>query len=204
MPFRSNLELSLRLLLATVLGGSFVLLLGPWILHALQPVFEVVFSLLQPDVLANISLTQGPVSSAIITASTYSLHGIAINGHIVVAANSPLIAVTTEAPHALLPASILLAGLLFWPAHRGEYLARVVWGLTFLLALLCLMTPLLLAGRVEIYLLDQMSQAGVTPHPFHSPLLIWMVFSEMGGRWLLPILLVVACNALSRRPALAR
>lgn len=197
MPFRSVRELSLRLLAAGVVGSGFALLAGPWLLHQLLPVFEVLFGLVQPGVLANFSMADGPTTASLITASAYSSHGLLVNGQLIATAESPLIAVTTETAHALLPAAIFLTALLFWPAPKGQRLTRAAWGIGGLLTLLCLTTPFLLAARVEMYIDDQTLQAGGQSHPFHSPLLLWMILSEMGGRWLLSIVLAIACIRLS-------
>ncbi|MFX7934455.1 hypothetical protein ABTK33_20430, partial [Acinetobacter baumannii] len=76
MPFRSARELTLRLLISGVLGTTIALLAGPWLLALLMPVFEVMFGLAQPGLLANFSMTTGAAGSSLVTASAYSIHGL--------------------------------------------------------------------------------------------------------------------------------
>ena len=63
----------------------------------------------------------------------------------------------------------------------------------------CLTTPLYLAGRVEMLIMQAAAAREMPAAPFHSSLVLWAVFTEMGGRWLLPIVLAVISIRLGRQ-----
>jgi len=93
---------------------------------------------------------------------------------------------------------LLVTGIATWPfAGRREALLRVLLAAVALPVVLALTTPVLLVGRVQMWLVELAVQhrAG-----FHEPSVVtFMIFMESGGRWLVPLVLAVASTALSYR-----
>lgn len=98
----------------------------------------------------------------------------------------------TNVEHILVPLVLLFTVVICWPVtrwkHRGVLL---LLSLPAALLSLVLTTPYLLVGKVEGLLQDQAQQVGVIRD---KPLYLdWMLFTEVGGRWLLPICLGLIC-----------
>ena len=58
-------------------------------------------------------------------------------------------------------------------------------------------TPIQLLGNLEIGFINAAMAAGFTREP--SWILNWMLLTEGGARWLIPVLVGVACGAMVRR-----
>jgi hypothetical protein len=87
---------------------------------------------------------------------------------------------------------IELSVLLVWPvnAWRERFLLLLL-GLVTSMIVLAATAPFVLIGNLEIYLQEMAVQAQVKrPEPWT---LTWMIFSEMGGRWLLPLVAAMLC-----------
>lgn len=98
----------------------------------------------------------------------------------------------TNLAHVLVPPVIVFAVIASWPQPN---LRRRLLGLILAVPLasiaVVLTTPLLLAARVETLVLDHAQAAGVVRDP--SWLVHWMIWAEGGGRWLLALVLALAC-----------
>lgn len=92
--------------------------------------------------------------------------------------------------HMLLPVVLLYTVLGAWP--QPDWRRRMVVmlaGVPGALLALALTAPFLLAGKIEMLLLERAAAMGV---PRAEPgLLRWMLFTEGGGRWLLAIVLAL-------------
>jgi len=153
----------------------------------------------QPDFQATFALSQGGTGE-IITATAQTIVGVAVAPGLYLPPATRLNTVWTELVHALVPAAILLAGLLAWPLGRPREIPwRAALGLPSVFVVFCLTTPLYLAGRVEMLIMQAAAAREMPAAPFHSPLVLWAVFTEMGGRWLLPIVLAVISIRLGRQ-----
>jgi hypothetical protein len=98
----------------------------------------------------------------------------------------------THLMHTLVPMVIELSVLLVWPvnAWRERFLLLLL-GLVTSMIVLAATAPFVLIGNLEIYLQEMAVQAQVKrPEPWT---LTWMIFSEMGGRWLLPLVAAMLC-----------
>lgn len=98
----------------------------------------------------------------------------------------------TNIEHILVPLILLFTVVICWPVSRWKHR-----GILLLLSLpaaalsLLLTTPFLLVGKVEGLLQDQATQVGIVRE---KPIYLdWMLFTEVGGRWLLPICLGLIC-----------
>jgi hypothetical protein len=108
----------------------------------------------------------------------------------------------TNLEHVLVPPVLVLTALLAWPARdlRQRLLLLVLAAPAAVLSLL-LTTPLLLAGKIEVLLLERAAGMGLARTP--SWVTHWMLFTEGGGRWLLALVLALVCVLLAR-PAVAQ
>ena len=92
--------------------------------------------------------------------------------------------------HMLLPVVLMYTVLAAWP--QPDWRRRTVVmlaGVPGALLALALTTPFLMAGKIEMLLLERAAAMGV---PRAEPgLLRWMLFTEGGGRWLLAIVLAL-------------
>ncbi|MCG8668317.1 MAG: hypothetical protein MI867_02805 [Pseudomonadales bacterium] len=102
----------------------------------------------------------------------------------------------TELIHNLVPVVIMLTGLLSWPLRSlKERLLYLSLGLPALFIVIALTVPTLLLGHVQAIALsaaENMAQIEITK-PF---IMQWVIFLEVGGRWLLPIVALAICLAL--------
>ena len=97
--------------------------------------------------------------------------------------------------HALVPIVILFTVILTWPAsclkQRLYFLAISIPALLFISATT---VPIQLLGQLEIGFQNAALKAGLSrEEPF---VLTWMLLTEGGGRWLLPVLTGLASCAL--------
>ena len=90
--------------------------------------------------------------------------------------------------HMLLPVVLLYTVLGAWPQPDGRRrIVVMLAGVPGALLAVALTTPFLLAGKIEMLLLERSAAMGV---PRAEPgILRWMLFTEGGGRWLLAIVL---------------
>ncbi|UOA07168.1 hypothetical protein [Methylobacter sp. S3L5C] len=100
--------------------------------------------------------------------------------------------------HLLVPLVIEMSVLLVWPVQNWtqRYLLIILSLLTAALVIM-LTLPSLLLGKLEISF-QNIALTGQNPRPV--PWFVeWMVFCEMGGRWLLAIAAAWLCIQLQRR-----
>jgi len=103
----------------------------------------------------------------------------------------------THLLHTLVPAVIELAAVFAWPVTRlPERLVGILLGLITAIAVIALTAPFVLIGTIEISLQEWVANSGgQRPEPWP---LTWMLFCEMGGRWLLAVLAAAASIQLAR------
>jgi hypothetical protein len=99
--------------------------------------------------------------------------------------------------HVLVPAVLLLGLLGAWPAWSiKEFTVRLSLGALAAVGVLGAVVPLTLAGKFSLWLVDTTARS---PTPFQGDWLIHLlIFSEMGGRWLIPIVVGIACIGIAR------
>jgi hypothetical protein len=190
-----------RLIGACIRASLLLLVCGDRLICPLLPPFETVFRLAKPGFDALFHIEVSPDGHQIITASAYTTVAVALDATHSIAPFTHLDqTVYVDLVHALIPPVILLTGLLAWPfTGFREILQRTLLGLLGLFLTLCLTTPLYLAGLVETVVTDLAHADGVKTSTYPSPLRMWMIFTELGGLWLLPIVLATVCIGLSRR-----
>jgi hypothetical protein len=98
--------------------------------------------------------------------------------------------------HALTPLVIFFALVLSWPGSFKALVLRVVMGVPVGIVLLSAILPCLLVSHIEgvFHSALQTVAKKEMPMPF---IMTWVIFMEMGGVWLLPIMGALGCVAVT-------
>lgn len=96
----------------------------------------------------------------------------------------------TNLSHALVPLVILVTVAIAWPGRLELRVRRFLAALPMIALVSSLTTPFLLAGKVQMFLMDLAARNGSQRDG--GLLVEWLIFTETGGRWLLPLLLAAA------------
>jgi hypothetical protein len=187
---RNLFKVSLRLL-AAWLGLSILgFLIGKEIISFLLPFISWVFGLIEPGISPLLSIQQHDGNEVIHLAATI-VHPLRISPSILIPEGIELTAAGSLV-HALVPIVILLSLVIAWPAEGlRERSVLLLLSLPAALITVALTTPFLLAGRIEIMFSEIAFQRG---DQREEPLAVtWLLFTEGGGRWILPIVMAICC-----------
>jgi hypothetical protein len=193
---QSALRLSLRVLL-TWAGLAVVLLIGGRVLlTAMLPLFNVFIDLMQPDFVPSLEIARD-ADGWVVRLRPLIAKAIAVGPGTIIPPGTRLDWFSTSLDHTLVPILLFFTALLSWPTTSArEWGLRVLTGLPALLVVLLLSAPILLIGRVQMWLTELAVRNGA---PFHEPAWVtFMIFMESGGRWLLPLVAAVACISAGR------
>jgi hypothetical protein len=167
---------------------------GKQMVLACLPLFEVVIDLVQSDFAPALDVV-GFRAGAELRMSAILLRNVPLDHTRYLETASHIDYTTMNVFHVLVPAVLLLGILGAWPIRTVKDLAmRVVFGALALIGVLGMTTAFTLAGRFKIWLVE--ATIG-SPAPVHEDWLVqWVMFSELGGRWLIPIAIGIACVAV--------
>ncbi|MES2821999.1 MAG: hypothetical protein V4732_00255 [Pseudomonadota bacterium] len=187
-------QITLRLIIVWLLVSIFLFYFGEWIIHGLLAYLRFCVNLLGHNYTAELSIDNsvtGKIISlmAIATDDIYRLEipiapkGTAFTGQVTLA-------------HALVPTVILFTILFSWFTTRNRFITQIIVGMPMALLILTLTTPMLLSSHVEqvFHTAAQNYVGKELPMPF---IMEWVVFMEMGGVWLLPIIGAFLCIKIS-------
>lgn len=189
------LKLSFRLLVAWLALSLIGIMIGEQLITLLLPFFSDIINAMSSRYSHALSLTNlngramieitARLTQAIRATNTLAL----TPGETVTAA--------IDVWHVLVPLVILFSLLIALPTRRArESLQRLLLAMPVALIILAFNTPALLAGHIEMQLSRFIQNVGGIPN---DPFLIrWVVFMEMGGRWLLPIVGAASCVMMSK------
>lgn len=177
---------SWRLILAWLLLSACILFQGERLTRPLLPFVSYVISMIQSDYRAILKINSDEPGLIQMQATTRrSIPSI-------IAAEERLIT-GTHITHALVPLMIFFSILWSWPVEN--YQKRVVLlllGVPLSFSIVALTVPFQLSGNVE--LLFQHFAEYYKVKKESTFILSWFIFLEVGGRWLLPIVLaVISC-----------
>jgi len=100
--------------------------------------------------------------------------------------------------HTLVPLIILLCTLIAFPLKNlRQTLALCAMAIPAVLLVSAVTTPIQLLGNLEIGFINAAVAAGFNREP--SWILDWMLLTEGGARWLIPVLVGIACGGIVRR-----
>jgi TRAP-type uncharacterized transport system fused permease subunit len=193
---RSLVRFTLRLLVVYLVVTLVVLLAGRRLLEIALPAMEVAVNVLQQDFSGSLAMVQRE-RDWVIEMQPMTVRFIPLGNEISVRQFRPLPRCFTHVDHTLVPIVLLLTALIAWPTRkRREAVVRVVLGGAAAAFLLFASAPLLLVGQAQLALVGlAKANGGSMSEPM---LLTLMIFMETGGRWLLPIVLAVACIGIAR------
>ena len=188
LSFKGLLAWSLLAALGWYFGGT----LG----QCLLPVFNFIINQASPDYASWLKLVPEQHDFSI-QLSAIVLHPIRLGDQQWLTAGQELTA-GTHLMHTLVPMVIELSVLLVWPVKVWpERFVLLMLGLVTSIIVLGVTAPFILMGNLEIYLQELAEQAKVKrPEPWT---LTWMIFSEMGGRWILSIIAACLCIRLQQK-----
>lgn len=168
---------------------------GNTLIEALLPYYEYVAQQANPNYQPTMRIVEGDVDNVSLAGT--ALKSIPITPQQALPAGRTIESSITVL-HALVPLVILLTIIIAWPVESSKQ--RIILLLLSVPALLfvsALTAPIQLLGQLEIGFLNAAMQYGVVREK--SWILNWMLFTEGGGRWLIPLLTGVSCGGIVRR-----
>jgi hypothetical protein len=184
MNRRDLIVLTLKGLLAWLFLSGLAWYGGSWLGQSLLPLIKAVIMSMTSDISPGLTLEQSN-SDFSIELSAWVLKPIYINASQFIPQGTELKS-STHLLHNLVPLVIEGSILLVWPVHSwSQRLILMAFGLLTATFVIMATLPALLLGQLEISFQD----AAVTgKNPRMVPWFVdWMVFSELGGSWLLAI-----------------
>lgn len=185
-----------RFVLSWVLVGGFFYFCGAFILQAVLPWLQWIANGLGEHQQVQLSMGNGGKHRVINIVATLSAdiyqynYPIAPKGTVLRAAGTLV--------HALTPLVILFSLLLAWPGSLRALILRTLLSLPASLIILSLSLPFLLVGHIQSSLFNALQNVAQREMPM--PLILhWVMFMEMGGLWLMPLVLAISCIAAAPR-----
>lgn len=189
-------KILVRLIVSGIMSSVGMFLLGKSIVTACIPLFEVIIELAQSDFIPVLEVS-GAGDSTQLRMSAIILHDIFLKNMQVIPTATHLTGKAQSLAHVLVPPTLLLCILAAWPVIGIKaILTRLAAGLVAMIAVMAFITPLTLVGLFQIGLLDATEGGPIAlgANWFAN----WVLFTEGGGRWLIPIALGIACVAPHR------
>lgn len=196
MKQRELLILILKGLLAWLTLSGLVWYVGGGLATLLFPLLKAVISTMMPEISPGLKLVQAQLDYSL-ELSAWTLRPIYLNADHFIPPGTELKS-SVHVLHALVPLVIEGFILLVWPVQRGAQRCLLL-ALGLLTAVLVIMAilPTHFLGQMEISFQD-IAVTGSNPRPV--PWLVeWMVFCEIGGRWLLGIMAACLCIQAQRK-----
>jgi len=183
----SLLRLSVSVLLVWSLLSVAGVFLGRYAIAPLMPVVSMVsYALASSYTPMLVSSEKDIVMTAYVNEPIYIHDNLTLNPGAKMTAQADLM-------HVLVPQILLFTVLCVWPVGSWrERLTLLAMGLPASLAIAGLTVPFLLAGKIDVMLIEDARRAG-EDYGTHF-LAGWMVVSESGGRWLLPLIMASLCG----------
>ena len=186
---KQPLKIAAKLLLAWIVLSALGYFYGQHLIDLMLPLMRGFAQNITDDFYINLAWQEENSRMLMIEANfgipKMSIQALGINPGATVSAG-------TNIEHILVPLILLFLLVLCWPLttlkQRGLLL---LLSLPAALITLLMTTPFLLVGKVESLLQEQASAMRVVREK--PAYLDWMLFTEVGGRWLLPISLGLLC-----------
>jgi hypothetical protein len=186
-----------RTLIACATVSVAILLGQRALITALLPYFDIVIRLLQSDFVASLRIAEVK-GQWMIQMTPFLLRAVPLTDQLALRSFVELPPFFVGVTHALVPVVLLIAAIASWPfASYRDAITRVVLAIVSVPLVLASTTPLLLAGRLQMWIIELAMQHGAGSR--EPALVTAMIFMESGGRWLLPLMLAVASVVISHR-----
>jgi len=189
------IALTVRALLAWLALSAFGILFANVLGDSLLPLLEFVIRLVTQDYAPALKLLPEHHDFQIVL-SGLLMRPLYLTESLVIRPGTELTA-QTHLLHTLVPAVIDLSVVLAWPVTGWpERLVGILLGLITAIAVIAVTAPFVLIGTIEISFQEWVVDSGSRrPEPWP---LTWMLFCEMGGRWLLAVLAAFASIHVAR------
>jgi hypothetical protein len=198
MNRRDIIFLILKGLLAWLVLSGLVLYFGEWLVKSLFPLLKATIMLMTSELSPSLKLVNATQSQldVSIELSAKVLHPIYLNAGQFIPPGIDLLA-SAHLLHVLVPLVIEGIILLVWPVQGwSQRLWLLLLGLLTAVLVVMAILPAQLLGTLEISF-QNVALMGKVPRS--APWFVtWMVFCEMGGRWLLGIVAAGLCIQLQR------
>lgn len=198
MSRRELFVLTLKGLLAWLVLSGLILYFGEWLAKGLFPLLKAVMISMAPDLSPSLNLLKSAQSQLdySIELSAWVLQPIYLNANQFIPPPTVLKS-SAHLLHSFVPMVIEGSILLIWPVqHWRQRLWLLGSGLLAAVLVIMATLPAQLLGKLEISFQD-IAESGINPR--QVPWFVdWMVFCELGGRWLLGIAAAWLCIQLQR------
>jgi hypothetical protein len=198
MNRRDLIFLTLKGLLAWLVLSFLVWYFRGWLGESLFPLIEAVMMWITPELSPSLKLVKSAQAhfDYSIELSAWVLRPIYVNASQFIPPGTDLKS-SVHLLHSFVPLVIEGAILLVWPVQRwSQRLLLIALGLLTGILVVMAILPAQILGNLEISFQD-VALTGKNPRPV--PWFVdWMVFCEMGGRWLLAIAAAWLCIQLQR------
>jgi hypothetical protein len=197
MNRREHMFLTLKILLAWLILSSLVWYFGEWIGKGLFPFLKAVIMTMTSEISPSLNLVKSSSQPDYsIELSAWVLRPIYLNAGQFIAPGTELKS-SAHLLHALVPLVIEGVIVLVWPVqHRSQRCLLIALGLLTAVMVVMVTVPAQLLGKLELSFQDV---ALTGKNPRIEPWFVeWMVFCEMGGRWLLAIASAWICIQVQR------
>jgi hypothetical protein len=199
MKKRYLLSLSAKAMLVWLLLSGLVLYGGEWLLTGLFPLLKATMVMLAPELLPSLQLVKSTQlqSDTTLQLSAWVLRPVYLfSGHYIPKGTD--LQSTVQLLHILVPLVIENTILFVWPVqHWIQRLLLLALGLASAVLVVILTLPTHLLANLEISFQD-IALTGENPRPV--PWFVdWMIFCEMGGRWLLALVAAWLCIQLQKK-----
>ena len=195
---RDLLALTLKGLLAWLTLSGLVVFFGEHLVQGLFPLTKAILIMLEPALSPSLTLLKSAQSQLdySIELSAWVLEPIYLNSDHFVPPKTVLKS-SAHLLHSLVPMVIEGAILLVWPVQRwSQRMLLLALGVLSAVLVILATLPTLLLGNLEISF-QEVAETGRNPKPI--PWFVdWMVFCEMGGRWLLGVVSAWICIRLQQ------
>jgi len=198
MNRRELLSLTLKSLLVWLVLSGLVVFFGENLITELFPLLKAVMISMSPDLSPGLKLVKSAQSQLdySIELSVLALRPIYLNASHFIPPPTELKS-SAHLLHSFVPLVIEGSILLVWPVqHWRQRLLLIGLGLSTAVLVIVATLPAQLLGKLEIAF-QNLAESGINPRPV--PWFVdWMVFCELGGRWLLGIAAAWLCIQLQR------
>ena len=186
MNRRELMSLTLKGLLAWLILSGLVWYFGEWLGKGLLPLLRAVIMTMTSEMSPSLKLVESASQfDYLIELSAWLLRPVYLNAGQFIPPGTELKS-SAHLLHALVPLIIEAAILLVWPVQRlSQRCLLSALGLMTAVLVIMATLPALLLGKLEISFQD-IAEKGQNSRPLLW-FVDWMVFCEMGGRWLLAI-----------------
>ncbi len=194
MSTQFMLIFSVRLLLCWLLLSVLVFVFREQVALALLPIFNLAANIFSDGYVAKILLAEGEKGAvlqinALVAQDMYRQNIAIAPAGTVIKAGGTLI-------HGLVPLVLYLVALLSWPARLKVTSLALLLSIPVLLCVLVFTEVTLLVGQVEAIIFNAASN--VSAKPLSEPFIMrWLVFVEVGGRWVIPLVAAAVCLIFS-------